>query len=124
LYRDAIDTDRWNNLHADQKPRENYIQQCFNKDKEVFVAATDYLKALPLSVAKWFPGIFKVLGTDGFGRSDSRENLRNFFENDAWHIAWSALAALKEAGEFSDKQLKEARKKLNIQPDKVTPTIY
>ena len=124
LYRDAIYTERWNNLHPDRKPKQNYIQQSFKGEKQVFVAATDYLKALPLSVATWFPGTFKVLGTDGFGRSDGRKNLRNFFENDARHIAWTALTALKEADEFSAQNLKKARKVLDIDPDKMNPATY
>jgi len=121
LYRNTIETERWNRMHPDKKEKQNFIQESFKEEKQVFVAATDYLKALPLSVAKWFPGPMQVLGTDGFGRSDNRENLRDFFENNAKHIAWAAMYSLKTEGMITKKQLDKAQKTLKIDPEKVNP---
>jgi pyruvate dehydrogenase E1 component len=120
LYENCIDTDRWNKLHPG-KPRENYIQQLFGKNKSPIVAASDYLKAVPLSVAKWFPGDFIALGTDGFGLSDTRDSLREYFEVDASFIAYTVLECLYRKDKFGKKALDEAVKKLMINKDKINP---
>lgn len=85
------------------------------------MAATDYLKALPLSVARWIPGPYTVLGTDGFGRSDGRAELRSFFENDARHLALAALYVLAEEDRIDRKTVDEAVGRLDIDPDKPDP---
>lgn len=117
LYEDAIQTDRdrmlGNNNHV-----QSYIQQCFPEEGHVFIAATDYVKALPLTVSKWFPGAFTALGTDGFGRSDSREALRSFFEVDHQHIVLAALSAMAQQGKITKEEVEEAREKLEIDPQK------
>jgi pyruvate dehydrogenase E1 component len=120
LYENAIDTDRWNRLHP-KKKRKNYIEQLIGDDESTFVAASDYLKAVPLSVAKWFPGNFTALGTDGFGLSDTRDALREYFEVDANFIAYMALDSLYRTGKLDKKKLDEAINKLMINKDKSNP---
>jgi pyruvate dehydrogenase E1 component len=121
LYHDGITTERWNMLHADQEPRVPYIRRLLEGEEGVFVAATDYLKAMPASVARWVPGPYLMLGTDGFGRSDSRAALRDFFEVDARHIALGALAALTREKAIEGSAFARAVKELGIDPDKVDP---
>src|SRR5215467_8021924 len=86
LYRDAHDTERWNLLHPEERPRVPYVTQCLKDAPGVFVAASDYVKALPDSIARWLPRPLVSLGTDGYGRSEGRGGLRNFFEIDARFI--------------------------------------
>ena len=119
LYDNAIDTERINRLRAQLNEEQNYIQQCLRNEEGVFVAATDYLKALPETVSGWFPGKLTSLGTDGFGRSDSREALRNYFEVDHRHIAYAALYDLAAQGKFEAEKLKQVSKDLGIDPGKV-----
>lgn len=121
LHRDGIDTERYNMLHPEKQPKLPYITQCLKGTKGVYVAASDYVKALPNSIARWFPGPLMALGTDGFGRSDSREALRDFFEVDDRHIAYAALYALFREGKIEEKQVLEARKELKIRPNKPNP---
>ncbi|MGC9342516.1 MAG: transketolase-like TK C-terminal-containing protein, partial [Bacteroidales bacterium] len=120
LYDNAVETQRRNRLNDENK--KNYIEEVVGKDENIFIAASDYVKALPLSVSKWFPGDFAALGTDGFGKSDHRDELRDHFEVDAKHIAWAALVQLKDQKKIDSKVLKEARKKLGIEEDKPSPT--
>jgi pyruvate dehydrogenase E1 component len=118
LYEDATAVERWNWLHADQAPRKSFLEQQFDGQTGVFVAASDYVKALPLSIAKYLPGPLTALGTDGYGRSEAREALRDFFEVDARHIAFAALAAMARAGKVKPAKLQSARRKLAIDPEK------
>ena len=97
------------------------IEIALDDAEGVFVIASDYLKAVPLTLAKWFPKPISVLGTDGFGRSDSVEALRNFFEVDDKHIAYSALFELARKGDIKQKKLDEAAGDLNIKPEKMNP---
>jgi len=121
LYTDGSAVDRWNMLHPGGKPKQCYVQQCFEGEKGIFVAATDYVKALPCSIAKWLPGRLTALGTDGYGRSDSRSALRNYFEVDARHITLAALHALAAEGRLDVEVAKKAAVDLDIDPDKVDP---
>jgi len=121
LYHDAIDTQRWNLLNPGQKPKQPYIAEVLSNEKGVFVAANDYLKALPGSVARWIPGPFLMLGTDGFGRSESRAALRDFFEVDARYIVLATLYQLAEQGTISGNVVKSAIKELKINPGKLNP---
>ncbi len=121
LRRDALDVERWNMLNPTKKRKVSYLENMFNNSKGVFVAATDYVKALPDLIAKWLPKPLISLGTDGFGRSESREALRNFFEVDAKHIAFAALVELADIGKIDDPFLKKAKKKLGIESDKPNP---
>nr|WKN37574.1 pyruvate dehydrogenase (acetyl-transferring), homodimeric type [Tunicatimonas sp. TK19036] len=124
LYDDALDTERWNRLHPNKKPKQNYIQQCLEKEEGVFVAASDYVKALPLSVAQWFPNGLTALGTDGFGRSDTRDALRDFFEVDQNYVVQAALHALEQQDQIKKKTTEKAIKDLKINPEKANPKIY
>jgi pyruvate dehydrogenase E1 component len=121
LRRDALEVERWNLLNPYKKPKETYIEKTLVIEDTVYVAASDYLKALPDSVSKWFPKKLYSLGTDGYGRSDTREALRDFFEVDAKHIVFTALTALYREGKFKDKDLDKAAKELGINSEKKNP---
>jgi len=121
LYTDALATDRWNMLHPTDEPRQCYLRRCFAGDTAVFVAASDYLKTLPCSLAKWLPGPLTALGTDGFGRSDGRDALRDYFEVDARYIALAALQLLAAENRIDGVTVGKAVDDLDIDPDKVDP---
>jgi pyruvate dehydrogenase E1 component len=121
LYQDAIDAERHNMLNPEKKAQTSYLQECFRNESGIAVAASDYMKAVPLSVAKWMPLPFSVLGTDGWGRSDNRGALRDYFEVDAKHIVLSALTSLADQGEIQKNTLKKAAKDLQIDGDKFNP---
>ena len=123
LYYNALMAERNNMLHPDRKPDIPYITQMLEKEKDVFVAASDYIKALPASIAKWIPGRYEILGTDGFGRSDGRAQLRDFFEVDARYIALAALYALAQEKKIEMMVVQRAIKDLEIDPDKLNPMI-
>lgn len=123
LRRDALDAERWNLLNPTAKQRKCYVEKSLEKENGVFVAASDYVKDLPDSVSKWFPGRLYSLGTDGFGRSETREALRDFFEVDAKHIVFATLVALFKEGKIQDKAVEKAAKELGINPDKLNPMI-
>ncbi|MFB3055914.1 MAG: pyruvate dehydrogenase (acetyl-transferring), homodimeric type, partial [Ignavibacteriaceae bacterium] len=119
--RDALDIERWNMLNPTRKQKEAYITELFKNNDGVFVAASDYLKALPDTIAKWLPKPLASLGTDGFGRSASRTALRDFFEVDAKHIVFAALGELAKQGKIKNSMLDKAKKELGINPDKLNP---
>lgn len=121
LYDDAIDTERKNRIKGQLNAEKNYIQQSLQDEKGVFVAASDYVKNLPLSIDRWFPGRLSVLGTDGFGRSDSYDDMRKHFEVSFEQIAFAVLYELSLAGDMAATELKKAAKDLHIDPDKVDP---
>ena len=120
LHRDGEDADRWNRLHPDQPARQPYVAQCLAGDAPV-IAASDYVKALPESVARWVPAWFTTLGTDGFGRSDGRPALRDFFEVDARHIAFAALASLVRVDRLPADVARQARDEWRINPERASP---
>ncbi|MBT6275697.1 MAG: pyruvate dehydrogenase (acetyl-transferring), homodimeric type [Chromatiales bacterium] len=101
LYRNAMDCERWNRLHPDSAPRRAYIDQMLGEERGVYVAASDYMKALPNCIAPWIPGRFSVLGTDGFGLSEDRATLRDYFEVSPQHIVLAAIKALNDDGSNS-----------------------
>jgi pyruvate dehydrogenase E1 component len=123
LYRDGHACDRWNMLHPGEKPRVPYVTQTLKDAPGVFVAASDYLKVLPDSIDRWMPRRVRSLGTDGFGRSEDRKALRNFFEVDARFVAVAALAELLQDGQIDAKVLKQAIKDLGIDPEKPNPAV-
>jgi pyruvate dehydrogenase E1 component len=123
LRNDALEVERWNMLNPYKKQKTPYITQMLEKEEGVFVASSDYLKALPDSITKWFPKTLYSLGTDGFGRSDSRKALRDFFEVDYRHVAYAALGALAKEGKIKETVLKKAKKDLEINPDKLNPMV-
>ena len=123
LHRDALDAERWNRMHPGEKPRLSYIEQCLAKERGVYVMASDYVKALPESIARWFPNPPVSLGTDGFGRSETREALRDHFEVDYRFIALGALSALAREGQIECDVVAQAMQDLKIDPARPNP-IY
>ena len=121
LYRDGLEVERWNLLHPAEKPRLPYVTECLADAPGVFVAASDYLKALPNLVAKWMPRRLASLGTDGFGRSDGRADLRDFFEVDARFITLATLTELLRDGKLESAVVKKAIKELDINVRKPNP---
>jgi len=123
LYRDGNDCERWNMLHPTETPRVPYVTQCFKDAPGVLVAASDYMKVLPESVAKWLPRPLLALGTDGFGRSDNRSSLRDFFEVDAKHIVLATLTALAREKQIKPEHVQKAVKDLGIDPNRPNPAV-
>ena len=121
LRRNALATERWNQLHPEDKPRSSYLEQCLGKRKGPFVAATDYMKIVPDQVQRWMPGRYVTLGTDGYGRSDGRAALRQFFEVDRRYITVTALKALADDGVLDQQTVAKAIKKFGIDPEKPDP---
>ena len=122
LRRDGLDCERWNMLHPEAAPRVSYAEQCLGKRKGPVIAATDYIKSYADQIRAFLPGNYKVLGTDGFGRSDTRKKLRHFFEVDRYYIAVAALKALADEGTVAMSEVSKALKLYNINPDKPNPT--
>ncbi len=122
LRREALHAERENLLNG-KKTRVPYVTQALQNEKGVFVSASDYMKVLGDSIRQWVPGAYTVLGTDGFGRSESREALRDFFEVDAKHIVWATLTTLHGQKQVSDQVLSKAQGELKINPKKLNPMI-
>ena len=118
LARDALATERHNRLQRKAK-KTCYVEQLLAGEQGVFVAASDYMKALPLGIAQWIPGRYEVLGTDGYGLSESRPDLRDHFEVSAEHIVYATIAALVDDGKCSEKDLDILAEKLRIDRDKL-----
>jgi len=123
LYRDAIETERWNLLHPTEEPRVAYVSAALKDAAGPLVAASDYLKTLPAMIAQWMPRRLICLGTDGFGRSESRAALRDFFEVDARHIAFAVLVELFREHHIDTNFIENAKKELQINPDELNPHI-
>jgi pyruvate dehydrogenase E1 component len=123
LRRDGLAAERWNLLHPEDKPRQAYVAQCLEKRAGPVVAASDYMKTFADQIRPFVPRdrVYKVLGTDGFGRSDSRAKLRHFFEVNRYFVAIAALKALAETGEVKAKTVTDAIRKYGIDPDKPDP---
>jgi pyruvate dehydrogenase E1 component len=121
LRREALDAERWNLLHPGDRRRTPYVSQCLAGHDGPFVAATDYMRTVPDQVRQWVPGRFHVLGTDGFGRSDSRAALRGFFEVDRRYIALAALKALADDGRLDVATVRGAIARFGIDPEKPNP---
>ncbi|MCI0413539.1 pyruvate dehydrogenase (acetyl-transferring), homodimeric type [bacterium] len=123
LRREGLEIERWNLLHPQDTPRVPYITQCLSGIDGITVASSDYVKALPDSISRWVPGRLMSLGTDGYGRSDSRRALRNFFEIDARYIALATLYGLHLQNKIEREVVAQAVKDLNIDPEKANPMI-
>jgi pyruvate dehydrogenase E1 component len=125
LRRNGLAADRWNMLHAESKPRTPYVAECLEtRPAGPVVAASDYIKTFADQIRPYVPRerIYRVLGTDGFGRSDSRAKLRHFFEVNRYFVTIAALKALAEQGEGKAKAVADAIKKYGIDPEKADPT--
>ncbi len=117
LRREALECERWNRLHPDRRARVPYVTQLLDGTEGPVVAASDFMKAVPDMVGRWIPRDYVVLGTDGFGRSDTREALRRFFEVDAEHIAVAALSALERSRRVPAEVVLGAMKEFGIDPE-------
>ena len=122
LRRDAVAVERWNMLHPIETPRVPYFRQVLDAEPWPIVAASDYMKTLPLALATWAPDGLHALGTDGFGRSETRESLRRFFEVDAESICVAALSELARREEIEPRRVQDAIEELGLDPGKPDPT--
>jgi len=121
LRRDGIDCERWNTLHPEAQPRTSYVDSCLD-DKTPVVAATDYMRSYADQIRPFIKARYKTLGTDGFGRSDFRRKLREFFEVDRHYVAVAALKTLADEGTIPASEVSKAIKLYKINPDKPNPT--
>jgi len=122
LRRDGYDAERWNRLHPEAKtPRKAYVTQCLEGRQGPAVAATDYVRQYADQIRAFVPMPYTVLGTDGFGRSDTRANLRRHFEVDRYYVAHAAIAALAAEGKMNGKDVARAIKQYKIDPEKANP---
>ncbi len=121
LRRDGIDCERWNMLHPEAKARASYVEQCLD-GKTPVIAATDYMRSYADQIRPYVKASYKTLGTDGFGRSDFRVKLRQFFEVDRYYVAVAALKALADEGTIAASEVSKAIKLYKINPDKPNPT--
>ncbi len=121
LRRDGLSAERWNRLHPAETPRKSYVESCLEGRDGPVVASTDYMRSFPDQIRAWVPGRFVTLGTDGFGRSDTRERLRSFFEIDRYHVAIAALRALADEGTIERQRVAEAIAKYEVDPERPDP---
>jgi pyruvate dehydrogenase E1 component len=121
LYRDGHACDRWNMLHPTEAPRVPHVAKCLKDASGVIVATSDYLKVLPDSIDRWMPRRMRALGTDGFGRSEDRKSLREFFEVDARFVAVATLTELAQDGQIDAKVVAQAIADFGINPEKPNP---
>ena len=121
LRREGLDVERWNLLHPTEPPRQSYVETCLAGRSGPVVAATDYIKAFADGIRPFVPRRYRVLGTDGFGRSDFRRRLRHFFEVDRAFVTVAALKALADEGMVPTSMVADAIRKYGIEPDKANP---
>ena len=121
LRRNALAAERWNLLHPAEKPQRSYLEEVLDGEQGPFIAASDYVRAMPESIDRWIPGGLFALGTDGFGRSETREALRRHFEVDAESIVVAALYRLSREGKCEASKVAQAIKDLGIDPEKIDP---
>jgi pyruvate dehydrogenase E1 component len=123
LREDALEVERWNRLHPGETPRTPHVTTVLSEAEGPFVAVTDYMKIVPEQVARWVPGPFTPLGTDGFGRSDTRAALRRHFEVDAAHIVVAVLQALAATGDVKPEAVADAIARYDIDADAIDPRL-
>lgn len=121
LRQDALAVKRWNMLHPEEPAKRAYLENVFEKEGGVFVAVSDNVRTVPDQIAPWVPGGLLTLGTDGFGRSDTRQRLRRFFEVDAELLVVGTLYALSQKGTVERSEVSKAIKDLNVDPEKTHP---
>ncbi|MCU7934984.1 MAG: pyruvate dehydrogenase (acetyl-transferring), homodimeric type [Candidatus Thiodiazotropha sp. (ex Dulcina madagascariensis)] len=122
LRRDGVDVDRWNTLHPEESPKVSYITEQLTGRKGPVVAATDYIRSYAEQIRPFVTARYSVLGTDGFGRSDMRSQLRKFFEVNRYYVVIAALNALADEGEIKPERVTQAIKKYKIDPEKPNPS--
>jgi pyruvate dehydrogenase E1 component len=121
LRREALSIHRWNMLHPEKKKKTSHVENCLMGRDGPVIAATDYMKIHADQIREFVPGNYRVLGTDGFGRSDTREKLRSFFEVDRYYIVVAALKALFDDGKIEKQKVTQAIRQFNIDPEKPDP---
>ncbi len=121
LRNEALEVERWNRLHPEEKPRRSYVETLLEKEQGPFVAVTDNMKIVADQIAQWVPGGLTTLGTDGFGRSETRKNLRRFFEVDAESTVIATLGVLERQGKVTKGTVAKAIKDLGVDPEKTHP---
>jgi pyruvate dehydrogenase E1 component len=121
LYRDAIRCARWNRLHPAKPPQLSHLERLLAQEQGVFVGVSDYMKVYAESISHWVPGPYQALGTDGFGLSESREQLREYFEIGPAHISLAALDALRSTGEASIEDVEDLMRQHSLDAEKVNP---
>jgi pyruvate dehydrogenase E1 component len=123
LREDALEAERWNRLHPEEPPRVPYVAEQLGEAEGPVIAASDWMKAVPDQIGRWVAADFTPLGTDGFGRSDTRDNLRRFFEIDAEHIVVATLAALARTGDLKPERVADAIESYGIDPEAPEPRV-
>ena len=121
LRREGLEAERWTMLHPEQPPRKSYVEQCLAGRDGPVIASTDYIKAFADQIRAFVPGRYRVLGTDGFGRSDYRRKLRDFFEVDRRYVTVAALQALAQNGKIEANIVADAIRRFEINPEKPSP---
>jgi pyruvate dehydrogenase E1 component len=121
LARDGIETERWNRLHPTEDARRSYVATQFDGRSGPAIASTDYMRTFAEQIRPYLPGAYTVLGTDGFGRSDYRVKLRQFFEVDRHYVTVAALKALADGGELEPAAVQTAIETYGIDPDRPAP---
>ncbi len=121
LRRDCLEVDRWNMLHPTETHRKSYLETLLAKEEGLFIAVSDYMKAVPEMINRWVPGGLYPLGTDGFGRSETRAALRRHFEIDAECVVVAALSQLARRGQVKPALVQQAIQQFGINPEKISP---
>jgi pyruvate dehydrogenase E1 component len=121
LRREGLDVERWNMLHPEEKPRTSHVERCLAGKRGPVIAASDYMKAFADQIRPYVRAPYKVLGTDGYGRSDRRTQLRHFFEVNRYFIVIAALKALADSGEIESARVSQAIEKYGVDPEKPNP---
>jgi pyruvate dehydrogenase E1 component len=122
LRREGLDAERWNMLNPEKKPRLSYVAECLSGTEGPVISSTDYMKSFADQIRNFVPQRFVSLGTDGYGRSDSREALRSFFEVDRFYVVLAALKTLADEGKLPASKAAEAIKKYKIDANRPNPT--
>ena len=123
LREDALSAERWNRLHPTETPKVPYVTEALSSAEGPIIAVTDYMKAVPDQVARWVPAPFTPLGTDGYGRSDTRANLRRHFETDAAHVVVAVLQALAQSDEAKPEEVADAIGAYELDPEAPDPRV-
>ena len=121
LRRDGMGVERWNRLHPDAKQKQSWVEHCLDQTAGPVIAASDYMRAVPDMIRNWVPRRYVALGTDGYGRSDTRTALRDFFEVDRNHVTVAALKALADEGKIDAKTVRMAIEKYGIAVERANP---
>jgi len=121
LRREGMAIERWNRLHPTEKPKKSYVEQCLESQEGPVIASTDFMRAVADQIRPFVSGRFLTLGTDGFGRSDTRQKLRRFFEVDRYQVVVAALKALADEGKVPATKVGEAIQKYDIDPQAPDP---